>query len=184
MSTFLPKASKLPFSNRETGTWKTSGPTFHSRCPAFMKWRLCLGSSTLFSFRIIQFPVSHGKRTMPRNNHQKKKKKVPKKNHKVQWCASVANRESLCFWKQLWHACQKGPSSHVILSVSQGSLCKGKFSWPASYWGQPRIAALQKIESRRRKCVFSAFSPAFLLPPSFPASFLSLFRSLPPPPPD
>ena len=88
--------------------------------------------------------------------------------HRVQHGASTANGEGLkpapvVLETQLWHACQKSPSGHLILSASQGSLGKGKFSLPASYWGQLRRAALGEI-GRRRQCMFSAFSPDFLLP--------------------
>lgn len=87
--------------------------------------------------------------------------------HKVQQGASVANGRSLksvfvVLETQLWCTCQKGPSSRVILSVSQGSLCRGKLSLPACYWGHPRLAALGKIVRSKRKCIFSAFSQTFL----------------------
>lgn len=66
----------------------------------------------------------------------------------------------------------EGPFKWCILSVSQGSLCKGKLSLPACYGGHPRIAALGKIGRGKRNCIFSAFSQDFVLPLSFLALFL------------
>lgn len=61
--------------------------------------------------------------------------------------------------------CQEGPSSCVIFSVSQGSLCKGNFSPPARHQGHPGTTALGKVGRKENdfQCICSRLVVAPLL---------------------
>lgn len=89
-------------------------------------------------FHTSQFPVSHGKRNVPKNNQQLGPRSL---GCSCRW-RSRFEVGSVLLRARLPHACQEGPSSCVTFRVSQGSLCKGTLSLPASYRGYPRVAAL------------------------------------------
>lgn len=138
---FLPKAHRLPPLERQG--LEDSGPGRLSGRMVSSKWRLCLGSQTQLLLHPSQFPVSHGKRKVPEDNCRLGPQGSEWREFEVSLCGSGSF--AVC-------ARQEGPSSCVIFSVSQGSLCKGNFSPPARHRGHPGTTALGKVGRKENDC--------------------------------
>ena len=114
MPAFLPEATRHPSSARETASL---GQHFSSTAVVSWKPRLCLGSETPFSSQASRLPLSHGKRKMC----------LKMMTSWTPECGGVQPRLMGNVWSlkaRRWRACQKGPSSPLVLGTSLSRLCK------------------------------------------------------------